>query len=334
MTATTSPPPTVWPGETLISLTLPAFSAAIWFSIFIASRTTMPAPTATSWPTSTRTLTIVPCIGTVTSPLPAAPPPEPTATRRGLRAVFAAGLGRLGGRCRGRPGDARQVQRLLDPLRRVLDGLEVRVTEDRQVGGDRRGDAADAHLLEGPDGAGDRRRAVLAPDDQLADEVVVELADLVTGLVPAVEADAEAVRDLQLGHLAGRRQEPAAGGVLGVDADLDAVTALQGPHLVLRHRQRLAGGDADLPLDEVDAGHDLGDGVLHLQAGVHLQEEELAVLVDELDGAGVVVTDGLGGLDGGRTHGVLDAVGQSRRRRLLDQLLVAALGRAVARGDP
>ena len=106
------------------------------------------------------------------------------------------------------------------------------------------------------------------------------------------------------------------------------------PHLVLRHRQRLAGGDADLPLDEVDAGDHLGDRVLDLQAGVHLEEEELAVLVDELDGAGVVVADGLGRLDRGRAHGVLDAVGQAGRRRLLDQLLVAALGRAVAGRDP
>ena len=40
MTATTSPPPTVSPGATLISLIVPAFSAAIWFSIFIASSTT------------------------------------------------------------------------------------------------------------------------------------------------------------------------------------------------------------------------------------------------------------------------------------------------------
>ena len=104
--------------------------------------------------------------------------------------------------------------------------------------------------------------------------------------------------------------------------------------LVLRHRQRLAAGDADLPLDEVDAGDHLGDRVLDLEAGVHLEEEELAVLVDELDGAGVVVADGLGGLDGGLAHGLLDAVGQSRRGGLLDELLVAALRRAVAGARP
>jgi hypothetical protein len=40
MTTTTSPAPTVSPAATLISLTLPDFSALIWFSIFIASSTT------------------------------------------------------------------------------------------------------------------------------------------------------------------------------------------------------------------------------------------------------------------------------------------------------
>ena len=63
--------------------------------------------------------------------------------------------------------------------------------------------------------------------------------------------------------------------------------------VVLGERQRLARGDPDLLGDEVDARHQLGDGVLDLQAGVHLEEEELAVLVEELDGAGVEVAAGL-----------------------------------------
>ena len=36
----------------------------------------------------------------------------------------------------------------------------------------------------------------------------------------------------------------------------------------------LAGGDADHLLDQVDAGDQLGDRMLDLQARVHLQEEE------------------------------------------------------------
>ena len=79
----------------------------------------------------------------------------------------------------------------------------------------------------------------------------------------------------------------AAGGVLGVDPHLDGVATALGEDLVLRHRQGLAGRHADLPLDEVDAGDRLGHRVLDLQAGVHLEEEELAILIDELDGAGV-----------------------------------------------
>ncbi len=75
-------------------------------------------------------------------------------------------------------------------------------------------------------------------------------------------------------------------------------------------------------------------GMLDLEAGVHLEEEELAVLEDELDGAGAVVADRLGGLDRRFAHRRFDTVGQTRRRRLLDQLLVAALGRTVTGGDP
>ena len=54
-------------------------------------------------------------------------------------------------------------------------------------------------------------------------------------------------------------------------------------------RERRARGDADLLDDEVEPGDHLGHRMLHLQARVHLDEEELAVLVEELDGAGAAV---------------------------------------------
>ena len=96
--------------------------------------------------------------------------------------------------------------------------------------------------------------------------------------------------------------------------------------------ERLARGDADLPLDEVEAGDQFGDRVLDLQAGVHLHEEELVGRVggdDELDGAGAGVVDAArgvarGGADAGAGLGI-----QQRRRRLLDDLLVAALQAAL-----
>ena len=91
-----------------------------------------------------------------------------------------------------------------------------------------------------------------------------------------------------------------------------------------------ARGDADLLVDQVDAGDHLGDRVLHLDAGVHLDEVELAVLVEELDGAGAGILQVLHGL----RHDAADALAhldvEGRRGAFLPDLLVAALERAVA----
>ena len=66
-------------------------------------------------------------------------------------------------------------------------------------------------------------------------------------------------------------------------------------HVVLREPERLTGGHAHLPLDEVEACDEFGDGVLDLQARVHLHEEELVGRVgadDELDRPRTDVVDG------------------------------------------
>ena len=90
--------------------------------------------------------------------------------------------------------------------------------------------------------------------------------------------------------------------------------------------QRLPRGDPELFLDEVDSRGFLGDGVLHLQPGVDLEECHGAVRGDqEFHGAGAGVAgfaaDGLGGVV--NQLGLL--VAEERRRRLLQELLVPAL---------
>ena len=108
--------------------------------------------------------------------------------------------------------------------------------------------------------------------DHLGQHRVVEGADLGPGLHAGLDPDARGGVGLEALDPTHARQV-AAGRVLGVEPHLDRVPGAR--DLLLRQRQRLARGDPDLPLDEVQAGDLLGDRVLDLQAGVHLQEEEL-----------------------------------------------------------
>ena len=91
-----------------------------------------------------------------------------------------------------------------------------------------------------------------------------------------------------------------------------------------------AGAHPDHLAHEVDAVTLLGDRVLDLQACVHLQEVERAARVEELDGAGADVADLLGEVAGGLAHLLAQLRSQHGARRLLDQLLVTTLHRALA----
>ena len=125
-----------------------------------------------------------------------------------------------------------------------------------------------------------------------------------------------------------RRGREVLRGVLGVDAALDRV-AVQAD-VLLREGQLLAGGDEDLLAHDVDARRLLGHAVLDLDAGVHLEEEVLAVLQQALDRARAVVADGLGRVRGDLADLLAQLLVDQRGGGLLDQLLVAALDRAVA----
>ena len=88
--------------------------------------------------------------------------------------------------------------------------------------------------------------------------------------------------------------------------------------------------DVDLFLHEVDPGDHLGHRVLDLDAGVHLDEIKLAVLVKELERSGAAVADPAAGVDAALADPVTQLGRQLGGRRLLQHLLVAPLQRAVA----
>ncbi len=119
----------------------------------------------------------------------------------------------------------------------------------------------------------------------------------------------------------------AAGGVLGVEAGLDGVACRLG---VGRHAG--PGGDVEHQADEVEAGHELGHAVLDLEAGVDLEEVELAPrrVDQELDRAHRAVLHRAGQGSCRVVQPGAHLGGEVGRRRLLDDLLVAALHRAVA----
>ena len=176
--------------------------------------------------------------------------------------------------------------------------------------------------------------------DDLGQHRVVEHRHLRPVDDAGVDAHSEAVErpELRCGvgyveavHRAGLRL-PALGRVFGVQPGLDRVAA---------RRRRLgvevaAVGDVQLQPDEVEAGGRLGDRMLDLQSGVHLEEEEVAVVVgQELDGACAGVPDRRRGQPRGVEQLVPhagDAFDQWRRR-LFDDLLVAPLNRAFAFAD-
>ena len=148
-----------------------------------------------------------------------------------------------------------------------------------------------------------------------------------------VKAHLRASRDVQHGDVPAGREEV---GGLRVDAALDGVVG--DGDVVLREGELGAGGHAQLPLHEVDAAHELGDGVLHLQARVHLHEVEAAVVrKEELDRAHAHVAHRAREVAGGLVHALAHAGVrvQAGRGALLDELLVAALhgALALAEGD-
>src|SRR4029079_13798046 len=128
-------------------------------------------------------------------------------------------------------------------------------------------------------------------------------------------------------HRSGRGQE-AACRILRVDADLDRVAA---PRSSTRGVEPLPRRDSDLLAHDVDSGDELGHRMLHLETGVHFDEEEDTIHPnEELERPGVAIADGLARARNRRLHSLSRRRIERRRRRLLDELLVAALDRTLA----
>ena len=101
--------------------------------------------------------------------------------------------------------------------------------------------------------------------------------------------------------------------------------------LSLGERELFARRHADHQFHQVQARDAFRHRVLHLQAGVHLQEIEVLVLADDkLHRARALVFHSLGQLHGLLAHGLAGGFADEGAGRLFDHLLVAALDGALA----
>ena len=200
-----------------------------------------------------------------------------------------------------------QVRALVDEARGDPAGPEVGVVEHRGQERQVRRDAPDAELGDGPAGPADGVGEGVAVAGELDQHRVEVRADLGGDVRAAVEPDTRAARRPVGADHAGVRAE-AVGRVLGGDpalqrgaVQLDVV--LPKVHLGQRH----PGRDPQLGDHQVAAGDLFGDGVLDLDARVHLDEHVLAALIQqELDRPGVDVADVPGERDGVRADPVAD----------------------------
>src|SRR6185503_17589127 len=186
--------------------------------------------------------------------------------------------------------------------------------------------AVDDDFLQRRRHARNRGSPMLAVRDDFGDQGVVVRRHCIAAIHVAIHANTGTARRMPEAHRARRRNERL--WILGVDAALDRMAAPA--DVFLRERQAFAGRDGELCLDDVDAGHELGDRVLDLHARVHLDEEELPVLIQELERASAAIADLEARFDAALPHLLALLVREAGRRRFLDDLLVPALHRAVA----
>ncbi len=171
--------------------------------------------------------------------------------------------------------------------------------------------------------------AVGAVHDQLGEQRIIPGRHLGAGLDPAVDADIWREADL------GQQCRPRGG-------NRPAGSRHRAAPRSRRHSAPASPGpastnspaaSADHPFDEVDAEHGLGDGMLDLQPRVDLEEGHVAAvdIVDELDRAGRSRSRRFRRARSRPScRRMRDRGGEVRRRRLLDDLLVAPPQRAVA----
>jgi hypothetical protein len=217
----------------------------------------------------------------------------------------------------------------IEKIRRYAAALKFLIREHAGQEGAIGDYAHDLDLVQSPLQSIGGLAARLAPGNDLAQHGIVEGRDLIACIDADVEPQAgSGIGPVQVRDPADARQISMVR-ILGVQARLHGSAVPD--DVALRLGQTRTLGYAQLPFHEVDTRNELRNGVLHLQPGVHFHEIKLLGFVHQkLHGARAYVSDCARSLDRGACHRRAHLVAQTRRRRLFDDLLMAALHRAIA----
>ena len=230
--------------------------------------------------------------------------------------------------------DVEELGSLVNELGVARPGPEGGVGQNVGDEGDVGLDAADMLLADGPHGLAAHPLEGVVPGGDLDQQGVVVGGDLRAGEgVAAVQTDAEAAAGAVGGDPAGVGGE-VVGRILGGHPALEGVAVHVHRVLAgdadLRGGQGVALGDEDLGPYQVYAGDHLGDGVLHLDAGIHLDKVVVPALVhQELHRAGGDVAHVAGHLYRVLIKLLPGGLGHAEGGGELHHLLVAALEGAV-----
>src|SRR5215217_8065601 len=215
--------------------------------------------------------------------------------------------------------------------RRVVSQDEGFVGQDRAEEGQRRGDSLHPELRERPPEPRERLLPVDPADDELGEQRIVGLRHD-AGIAQRRVYPHPRSSGLLVDGYDTRTRDEVARGVLSVQARLDGVAAPR--DISLRKGEFLTGGHTDARLYDVYPRYFLRHGVLDLDAGVHLQKVEsafgFASFNEELDGADVVVADGLGGSEGDVAHRLAHLRVYGGAGTLFEEFLMPALYRAIS----
>ena len=154
--------------------------------------------------------------------------------------------------------------------------------------------AFQAHLAQGAIGAAQSARIIGGGGDQLGQQRVVGRAHRIAGIAVTIDAQTGAGGGLVGAQHAGGRVRAAIGvQAFQVQAQLYGTALGRGRLAQSEVGQCAAGGQMQLAVQQIDAGHLLGDGVLDLYPRVGLHEIEAAGAVQieqKLEGADAAIT--------------------------------------------